>query len=81
MSVDPAASQPRLEFRAAMLVVAVLLLIAVSAGYLLYARGVFERTQTLVLIADDSEGVAVRAGHHCAQAYRRHCGALPRGER
>lgn len=59
MSVDPAASQPRLEFRAAMLVVAVLLLIAASAGYLLYARGVFERTQTLVLIADDSEGVAV----------------------
>jgi phospholipid/cholesterol/gamma-HCH transport system substrate-binding protein len=59
MSVDPAASQPRLEFRAAMLVVAVLLLVAASAGYLLYARGVFERTQTLVLIADDSEGVAV----------------------
>ena len=59
MSVDPAASQPRLEFRAAMLVVAVLLLIAASVGYLLYARGVFERTQTLVLIADDSEGVAV----------------------
>ena len=59
MTVDPAASQPRLEFRAAMLVVAVLLLIAASAGYLLYARGVFERTQTLVLIADDSEGVAV----------------------
>jgi phospholipid/cholesterol/gamma-HCH transport system substrate-binding protein len=59
MSVDPVASQPRLEFRAAMLVVAVLLLIAASAGYLLYARGVFERTQTLVLIADDSEGVAV----------------------
>lgn len=59
MSVDPAASQSRLEFRAAMLVVAVLLLIAASVGYLLYARGVFERTQTLVLIADDSEGVAV----------------------
>jgi phospholipid/cholesterol/gamma-HCH transport system substrate-binding protein len=59
MTVDPAASQPRLEFRAAMLVVAVLLLIAASAGYLLYARGVFERTQTLVLIADDSEGVVV----------------------
>jgi len=59
MSVDPAASQPRLEFRAAILVVAVLLLIAASVGYLLYARGVFERTQTLVLIADDSEGVAV----------------------
>ncbi len=42
-----------------MLVVAVLLLIAASVGYLLYARGVFERTQTLVLIADDSEGVVV----------------------
>ncbi len=27
--------------------------------YLLYARGVFEPTQTLVLVADDSEGVVV----------------------
>ena len=30
-----------------------------SAAYVLYARGVFENTQRLVLIADDSEGVVV----------------------
>ena len=30
-----------------------------AAGYLLYARGVFEPTQQLVLTADDSEGVTV----------------------
>ncbi len=34
-------------------------LLLASAGYLLYARGVFEPTQTLVLIADDAEGVSV----------------------
>jgi phospholipid/cholesterol/gamma-HCH transport system substrate-binding protein len=30
-----------------------------AIGYLLYARGAFERTQRLVLVADDSEGVVV----------------------
>ncbi|MEQ6341259.1 MAG: MlaD family protein [Gammaproteobacteria bacterium] len=35
------------------------LLISASVAYLLYARGVFERTQQVVLLADDSEGVAV----------------------
>ncbi len=48
-----------LEFRAALLVAFTLLLIAASALYLLYARGAFEPTQRLVLIADDSEGVSV----------------------
>ena len=33
--------------------------VAGSALYLLYARGVFEPTQTLVLVTDDSEGVVV----------------------
>jgi phospholipid/cholesterol/gamma-HCH transport system substrate-binding protein len=37
----------------------VLLLIAASAAYVLYARGAFERKQTLVLVADNSEGVVV----------------------
>lgn len=36
-----------------------LVLIAGAALYLLYARGVFESTQRLVLVADDSEGVVV----------------------
>ena len=50
---------PKLEARAVGLVLAVFVLIAASVGYLLYARGVFERTQTVVLLADDSEGVVV----------------------
>jgi phospholipid/cholesterol/gamma-HCH transport system substrate-binding protein len=34
-------------------------LMAASAVYLMYARGLFEATQTLVLTTDDSEGVTV----------------------
>jgi phospholipid/cholesterol/gamma-HCH transport system substrate-binding protein len=47
------------EFKAALLLLAMVLLVVASAAYLLYARGVFESTQELVLIADDSEGVSV----------------------
>ena len=47
------------EFKAALLLAAMVLLVVASAAYLLYARGVFESTQELVLIADDSEGVSV----------------------
>ncbi len=46
-----------LEFKARLLLLFAALLIAGAAIYLLYARGVFEPTQTLVLAADDSEGV------------------------
>lgn len=49
----------KLEARAIVLVVVVFVLLAASVAYLLYARGVFERTQTVVLLADDSEGVSV----------------------
>ena len=35
------------------------MLVAASAAYLLYARGVFQPSQRLVLIADDAEGVTV----------------------
>jgi len=56
---DPVPNSPRLEFKAALLMLAVLTLISASVAYLLYARGVFERTQQLVLLADDSEGVVV----------------------
>lgn len=48
-----------LELKAAALMLFTLLLIAGSGLYLLYARGAFEPTQTLVLTADDSEGVVV----------------------
>jgi len=48
-----------LEFRAALLVGALVLLVAASAAYVLYARGVFEPSQRLVLLSDDAEGVTV----------------------
>jgi phospholipid/cholesterol/gamma-HCH transport system substrate-binding protein len=47
------------EFKAALLLVLMVVLVAGSALYLLYARGAFESTQTLILQADDSEGVVV----------------------
>ena len=58
---EPAATRPirHLEFKAALLLVFTALLVAGSVLYLLYARGVFEPVQTLVLVADDSEGVVV----------------------
>ncbi len=46
-----------LERKAAALLLFTLALIIGSGLYLLYARGVFEPTQQLVLTADDSEGV------------------------
>ena len=48
-----------LDFKARLLLWFVLLLMAVSVAYVLYARGAFERQQTLVLVADNSEGVVV----------------------
>jgi len=49
----------RLEFKALLLLVFALLLVLGSALYVMYARGAFESTQTLVLVSDDSEGVVV----------------------
>ena len=48
-----------LEFKAMLLLAFMLALVLGSALYVLYARGVFESTQKLVLIAEDSEGVVV----------------------
>lgn len=48
-----------LELKARMLLLFTALLVAGAAFYLLYARGVFEPTQTLVLTTEDSEGVVV----------------------
>jgi len=48
-----------LEFKARLLLLFMLALVLGSALYVLYARGAFESTQRLVLVADDSEGVVV----------------------
>ena len=49
-----------LEFKARLLMLFMVLLVCVSALYVLYARGAFENTQRLVLMAEDSEGVVDR---------------------
>lgn len=48
-----------LEFKAALLLILMLALMSAAALYLMYARGTFEATQKLVLLADDGEGVVV----------------------
>jgi phospholipid/cholesterol/gamma-HCH transport system substrate-binding protein len=48
-----------LEFKARLLMVFMLVLVCCSALFVLYARGAFDHTQRLVLVADDSEGVAI----------------------
>ncbi len=48
-----------LEAKAAALLLLMGLLLCAAMAYVLYARGAFEATQRLVLIADDSEGVVV----------------------
>jgi phospholipid/cholesterol/gamma-HCH transport system substrate-binding protein len=56
---DTPATVKNLEIKAALLLLLMLALVLGSALYVLYARGAFERTQRLVLIADDSEGAVV----------------------
>ncbi len=56
---QPAPLIPHVEFKATLLLVLTLALIGGFLGYVMYARGVFESTQRLVLVADDSEGVKV----------------------
>ncbi len=53
------AAQRALERRAAALLVLLLALVLAAVAFVLYARGSFEPTQRLVLIAEDSEGVSV----------------------
>lgn len=50
---------PNLEFKAVLLLLLLFVLVVGSGLYVLYARGAFERTQQLVLLSDDSEGVSV----------------------
>ncbi|MCF8168232.1 MAG: mammalian cell entry protein [Rhodoferax sp.] len=55
----PSSPNPALAWKVRALVVFTVLLLCSSALFLLYARGAFESTQRLVLIAEDSEGVFV----------------------
>lgn len=50
---------PHLELKARLLLLVMVALVVGAIGYLMYARGAFERTQSVVLIADDSEGISV----------------------
>lgn len=61
-SESPPQSPPaiaHIEFKAVMLLVLITTLVLGFLLYVMYARGVFESTQQLVLVADDSEGVIV----------------------
>ena len=59
----PAAAPPVpvrfVEAKATALLLLLLLLVGAAIAYVMYARGVFEAHQRLVLVADDSEGVVV----------------------
>jgi len=48
-----------LEFKAVLLLSFMLALIVAAAVYVMYSRGLFESTQKLVLVSEDSEGVVV----------------------
>ena len=63
MATEPDASPAirNVELKAGLLLLLVAALVAGFVLYVLYARGAFEQTQKLVLIADDSEGIAVGA--------------------
>lgn len=50
---------PNVELKAALLLALMVLLVSAAVLYLMYARGAFEATQKLVLMADDAEGVVV----------------------
>jgi len=58
-TADADAPSAHMEFKAAVLLGLLVLLVAATAAYLMYARGVFEATQRLVLVADEAEGVRV----------------------
>lgn len=55
----PIPAAANLELKATLLLILMALLVIGTVVYVLYARGVFEATQRLVLIAENSEGVVV----------------------
>jgi len=59
VSQQPSIPPPNIEFKALVLVILMAVIISASLAYVMYARGVFESTQQVVLIADNSEGVIV----------------------
>ena len=59
VSQQPSVPPPNIEFKALALVILMVVIVSASLAYVMYARGVFESTQQIVLIADDSEGVIV----------------------
>lgn len=56
---EPGTPLRHAEAKATLLLVVLVLLLAGSVLFVLYARGAFEPTQELVLVAEDSEGVVV----------------------
>lgn len=58
-SPDNTPPVPNLERNARLLLLAMLILLSGAIVYLMFARGAFERTQQVVLIADDAEGLSV----------------------
>jgi phospholipid/cholesterol/gamma-HCH transport system substrate-binding protein len=56
---DPAATPRNLQFRAGILLGLTLFVALGFVLYVLYARGVFEKTQRLTLISDNAEGVGI----------------------
>jgi phospholipid/cholesterol/gamma-HCH transport system substrate-binding protein len=61
LAAETATSVPirHLEFKVAMLLALTLVLSGAFIAYVLYARGVFDSTQRVVLVTDDSDGVNV----------------------
>jgi phospholipid/cholesterol/gamma-HCH transport system substrate-binding protein len=55
----PVRAVPNAQFKAALLLILLGVLVFGSVLYLMYARGAFDSTQKLVLMADDSDGVTV----------------------
>jgi phospholipid/cholesterol/gamma-HCH transport system substrate-binding protein len=55
----PLPTPAHLEFKATLLLIVLVVLVAGAGLYLSYARGAFESTQRLVLVAEDSEGVGI----------------------
>lgn len=56
---SPTLASDSLEFKARLLMVFMLLLLGGSMLFVMYARGAFDATQRLVLMAEDSEGVVI----------------------
>ncbi len=50
---------PNIEYKAVLLLVLFAVLMSAAVIYLMYARGAFESTQRLVLVADDAEGIVI----------------------